>query len=203
MNAIRVRPALIALALLAGYPILPAFGHGDHSAHSTALPSPGYVRTLATYPIPDAKLVDMDGADFALRAGLDTGRPVMVNFVFTSCAAICPVMSATFSQVQERLRGEEDPLQLVSISIDPEHDTPARLREYAKKFGAGPQWKFVTGSAEESIAVQRAFDVYRGDKMSHDPVTFIRAASGKSWIRLEGFAAASDLIREYRRLVPR
>jgi protein SCO1/2 len=61
----------------------------------------------------------------------------------------------------------------------------------------------VTGSSEASVAVQRAFDVYRGDKMSHDPVTLIRAAPGKPWVRLEGFAAANDLIREYRRLVPR
>jgi protein SCO1/2 len=177
----------------------PALSHGDAAAH--APPKPGYVRTVATYPIPDARLVDMNGTEFALRAGLESDAPVMLNFVFTSCAAVCPVMSATFAQVQERLGA--DPLRLYSISIDPEHDTPARLREYANRFAAGPHWLFVTGSSEASIAVQRAFDVYRGDKMSHDPVTLIRAAPGKPWVRLEGFAAASDLIREYRRLVPR
>jgi protein SCO1/2 len=192
--------AAVACALLATFAGSAALAHGDHAAHAAAA-KPGYVRTLATYPIPDTRLVDMNGADFLLRAALESGHPVMVNFVFTSCAAVCPVMSATFAQVQERLG--IDPLHLVSISIDPEHDTPARLREYANKFGAGPQWLFVTGSSEASVAVQRAFDVYRGDKMSHDPVTLIRAAPGKPWVRLEGFAAASDLIREYRRLVPR
>jgi protein SCO1/2 len=179
---------------------IPASAHEGHKPASTA---PSYVRTLGHYQLPDAKLVDMNGADFALRDSLQSDHPVMVNFVFTSCTAICPVMTATFAQVQERLERERDGLRMVSISVDPEHDTPARLRDYAKKFGAGPHWQFVTGSAEASLAVQRAFDVYRGDKMSHDPVTFIRAAPGKPWVRLEGFAAASDLIREYRRIVPR
>jgi protein SCO1/2 len=192
--------AAVASALLATFAGSAALAHGDPAAHAPAAQH-GYVRTVAAYPIPDTRLVDMNGAEFALRKSLESGHPVMVNFVFTSCAAVCPVMSATFAQVQERLGA--DPLHLFSISIDPEHDTPARLREYARKFGAGPQWQFVTGTSEASVAVQRAFDVYRGDKMSHDPVTLIRAAPGKPWVRLEGFAAAADLIREYRRLVPR
>lgn len=179
-----------------------SFAHqGPHDAKSTAAQvQPGYVRTLARYETPDAKLIDMHGAAFELRASLETDTPVMVNFVFTSCAAICPVMSATFSQVQKKLAPQRDKLRLISISIDPEYDTPSRLREYAQKFGAGPQWQFVTGSADASIEVQRAFGVYRGDKMSHDPVTLMRVARGAPWVRLEGFASANDLIREYRRL---
>jgi protein SCO1/2 len=161
----------------------------------------GYERSLASYAVPDAKLMDMNGAVHPLRESLASDGPVMMNFVFTSCAAICPAMSATFAQVQERLDPRRDNLRFVSISIDPEHDTPARLRDYAKKFGAGPKWQFLTGSVEASVAVQRAFGVYRGDKMGHDPVTFIRAAPGKPWVRLDGFARASDLIREYRRAV--
>jgi protein SCO1/2 len=173
-----------------------------HDGHHASV-QPGYARSVATYALPDAKLVDMDGKPFALHADLDGGDPVMLNFVFTTCSAICPVMSATFAQVQQRLAKEGDRLRLVSISIDPEHDTPARLREYATKFGAGPRWRFVTGSAEASLAAQRAFDVYRGDKMGHDPVTLMRAAPGEAWVRLDGFASAPELIDEYRRLVRR
>jgi protein SCO1/2 len=50
------------------------------------------------------------------------------------------------------------------------------------------------------IAVQRAFDVYRGDKMNHSPVTFLRAGAGKPWVRMAGFASAADILREYRQL---
>jgi protein SCO1/2 len=172
-----------------------------HEGH--AAPKPGYARSVIAYVLPDTQLMDMDGKPFALRSEMEGEDPVMVNFVFTTCSAICPVMSATFAQVQQRLAPAGERLRLVSISVDPEHDTPARLREYAKSFGARGGWRFVTGSAEASLEAQRAFDVYRGGKMSHDPVTLLRATPGGPWVRLDGFANAGELIEEYRRLVRR
>src|SRR5205807_3818977 len=53
---------------------------------------------------------------------------------------------------------------LVSISIDPEEDTPARLREYAQQYAAGPSWQHYTGTAAASVAAQRAFEVYRSEE---------------------------------------
>ena len=136
---------------------------------------------MAAYTIPDVKLVDADGAAVPLRSELaDQDRPVILNFIFTSCTAICPVMSATFSQVQAALGPEREAVRMVSISIDPEQDTPAALKAYAGKFGARPQWQMLTGSLDDSIAVQRAFDVYRGDKMNHQPATFLRAGAGQA-----------------------
>ena len=58
---------------------------------------------------------------------------------------------------------------MISFSIDPEYDTPERLRKYAALFNAGPQWQFLTGSLANSVAIQKAFDVYRGNKMNHEP----------------------------------
>jgi protein SCO1/2 len=67
----------------------------------------------------------------------------------------CPVTSATFRQFQDKL-GPMEPLRIASISIEPEQDTPARLRESAHKFGAGPNWYHYTGSQAGSVAMQRA-----------------------------------------------
>jgi protein SCO1/2 len=90
---------------------------------------------------------------------------------------------------------------MVSISIDPEYDTPARLQNYAKRYKAGPEWQFLTGDLDTIMAVQQAFDAYRGDKMSHEPLTFLRASPRGPWVRIEGFASASELVREYRELM--
>lgn len=199
---------LALMALLAGNTVAPRAVHagaeaGHHNHHVMAPAGSGYQRSVASYKIPDVKLVDMNGAESSLRDGLDGNDPIMLNFIFTSCNAICPVMSSTFQSVQEKLGKERSKVRMVSISIDPENDTPARLREYAEKFQAGPQWQMLTGSIENSIAVQRAFGVFRGDKMSHTPVTFIRAGkAGNSWVRLDGLASAPDIIKEYRKLVP-
>jgi protein SCO1/2 len=89
----------------------------------------------------------------------------------------------------------------MSISIDPEQDTPTRLTEYARKFHAGPEWQYYTGTLAASIAAQRAFDVYRGEKMRHTPVTLLRSAPGKPWLRIEGFVTPDELLDDYRRLV--
>lgn len=171
--------------------------HSHHHQHGKVASSGDYTRSVVQYQTPNVKLVDTNGKSVWLRNWLDGDAPVMLNFIFTTCTTICPVTSATFSMVQEKFEAEHGKIRLVSISIDPEHDSPPKLNEYAKKFGAGAQWGMLTGSTENSIAVQRAFDVYLGDKMNHRPVTLIRKGAGKPWLRIEGFASADDLLREY------
>lgn len=192
---------MLAALMLALAPLSMSAVAEDHSHHHHhhAMPAEadGYVRTQAAYTVPDVKLVDADGAGVPLRRELaQQDRPLILNFIFTTCGAVCPVMSATFSQLQAALGPERDAVRMLSISIDPEEDTPAALKAYAGKYGAGPQWRMLTGSLDDSIAVQRAFGVYRGDKMNHQPATFLRAAPGQPWVRLDGFASAADILRE-------
>jgi cytochrome oxidase Cu insertion factor (SCO1/SenC/PrrC family) len=158
-------------------------------------------RSSAEYKVPQISLVRDDGRTISLPEELDDGRVVILDFVFTTCATICPVMSQVFSQLQEKLGADRNKVHLVSISIDPEQDRPARLAEYANKLHAGPGWRHYTGTTQASVAVQRAFDAYRGDKMNHTPVTFLRAASGRRWVRIDGFASADELANEVRDLL--
>ena len=161
--------------------------------------------TLSTssvaYHAPDVTLVRQDGKQVLLPRELDDGRLVLLNFIFTTCSSTCPLTSRTLEEFQAKLGAEAARVHLVSISIDPEQDTPARLAEYAHKFHAGPEWQYYTGSVAASIAAQRAFDVYRGEKMSHTPVTLMRAAPGKPWLRIEGFVTPDELLLDYRNLI--
>ncbi len=163
-----------------------------------AADAPRYSRTLHAYRAPDVALVGMDGAPVRLREELQRAGPVVLHFLFTSCATVCPVLTGTLAAAQERLPD----VRILSISIDPEEDTPARLREYAARFGAGPRWRFLTGRPPDVLAVQEAFDAYRGDKMRHEPSAFLRAAPGAPWVRIDGFLAAADLVAEVERLPP-
>ncbi|MGZ3439882.1 MAG: SCO family protein [Polyangia bacterium] len=159
-------------------------------------------RSTADYKLPHVTMVRDDGKKVSFPEDLDDGRPLVLNFVFTTCATICPVMSQVFSQLQDKLGADRTKIHMVSISIDPEQDRPARLAEYAKKLQAGPQWRLYTGTVQASEAVQRAFDAYRGDKMNHTPITFLRAAPGQRWVRIDGFASADELANEVRDLRP-
>jgi len=159
-----------------------------------------YARSIAHYEAPDITLVSMDGSRIALTSALKHDGPVMLEFIFTTCPTICPVMSSTFSAAQSKLGADLARVRMISISIDPEHDTPERLRQYARKFRAGPQWLFLTGKTEDIVSVQKAFDAYRGSKMRHEPLTFLRAAPGELWVRLDGLMSATQLVAEYERL---
>lgn len=178
--------------------------HAGHESGTVAPSAPGsYARSVRNYTVPDIALVDRDAKPVRLRELLAADEPVMMNFIFTSCTAICPVMSAIFAEVPRQLGGEGSRLRLISISIDPEHDTPKQLAAYAGRFGAGPRWAFLTGTVEDIAGVQQAFDELRGDKMSHEPLTLLRAAPGQPWVRIDGMASAEDLAREYRSIAAR
>ena len=150
--------------------------------------------------IPAVTLVREDGKSVDLSAELNDGRPVVLNFIYTSCTTICPLSSQIFEQFQEEL-GRGESVHLVSISIDPEQDTPARLRDYARKFHAGPEWQHYTGTQAASVAAQQAFGTFRGAKMDHTPVTLVRVAPGKPWVRIDGLMTAGELLQLYRSLL--
>ncbi len=194
--------SLSALALLLAALFSPAASRTpqhEHSQHEP--PAPSYTRTLAAYAPPDVTLTDASGAKVKLSSLLERDGPIMLQFIFTTCPTVCPVMSATFSAAQSRLGPNAEKVTLVSISIDPEHDTPERLREYARRFKAGPRWLFFTGDAQDIVSVRKAFDAYAGDnKMRHQPLTFIRASPGRPWLRLDGLTSAAQLVGEYERL---
>lgn len=171
---------------------------GVTASADEAVAPPDVLRvSTAAYRVPDVKLVRQDGTTTTLEQEMSDGRPVVLNFIFTSCEAICPMMTHIFAEFQKKLGAESSHVHLMSISIDPEQDTPERLREYAQRFHAGPGWTFYTGTEAASVTAQKAFNVFRGEKMDHTAVTLLRAAPGVSWQRLDGFATPDDLIQRY------
>ena len=168
----------------------------DHS-HHVAGKAGAYKSSVVPYTVPNVKLMDMNRSELLLTDVLGSRTPVMLNFVFTTCPTICPLMSAIFQQVQDQLGTKRTNVRMVSISIDPENDTPEKLRAYADKFSMGPQWTMLTGTLADSIAVQKAFGIYAGEKMNHTPVTFLKAQGVEStWVRIDGLAKAVDILKE-------
>jgi len=149
-----------------------------------------------SYEIPDVTLINAEGDSVSLRSELATDAPVFVNFIFTSCSSFCPLLTATLAKVQSALLKRGETFKIISISIDPEQDTPARLQAYAQRFHAPPQWHFLMGDAPSTLAVQRAFDAYRGSKMNHAALTLMRLGDGH-WKRFEGLINAETLIHEF------
>ena len=152
--------------------------------------------------MPDVELVDEFGANVAIRELLLGDYPVAVNFIFTTCTTICPVMTATFAQMRKELGSDADRIQLVSITIDPEHDTPTVLARYAEKFDAvTPDWRFLTGNTKDVERVLRTFDAWPGTKTNHRPITLLRKQGGNHWVRLEGLGSGIALAEQARTVI--
>jgi protein SCO1/2 len=99
--------------------------------------------------VPEHPVVAQDGKTFNFYEDLIKDRLAVISFIYTSCSDICPVASARLFQLQEKLgahMGRE--VFFYSITVDPETDTPERMQDYAKTFGAGPGWLFLTGKPE-------------------------------------------------------
>jgi protein SCO1/2 len=116
------------------------------------------------YPAADFSLTDQDGQPLTL-ASL-RGKVVLLDFIFTRCPGPCPLLSLKFSQLQKQLGdrlGKE--VFLLSVTIDPRHDTPDVLKEYAQRYSANLRgWKFLTGSTKDIILTATAYGAeYQAD----------------------------------------
>jgi len=118
--------------------------------------------------LPAFTLTDQRGQPFGTREL--AGRVWVADFIFTSCQEACPLLSQKMAEVGRRARKLGPDFHLVSISVDPTRDTPAKLAEYGARYGANPiAWSFLTGPADAiEAAVVGGFKVGMGkDKVSN------------------------------------
>ena len=166
----------------------------------SALAGPPYTTVEMTVDIPDVTLIDQDANEVELRELVDSGEVVMVDFIFGTCTTICPILSAGFSNLQRRLGSGPGGPVLISFSIDPEHDGPEVMTKYLKRYRAQPGWSFLTGDRDDIDVIMHAFDAYVPDKMSHQPVTFIKGNGSDQWVKIDGLVSTADLLAELEKI---
>ncbi len=116
---------------------------------------------------PNVPLRTQDNRDVRFYDDLVKGKVVLINFMFTTCTSLCPRSTANLVKVQELLGDHADrDVFLVSISVDPDHDTPAVLKRYAERYHTRPGWTFVTGKREDVDLIRRGLGVRDNDDQS-------------------------------------
>lgn len=131
-------------ALAAGAVGCDSANAGDPSSRPAAFVSAEPV--VYDFAIPDFSMVDQKGRKVS-RADL-TGKVLVVDFIFTTCPTVCPRLTQSMSGVDKSLAGEAD-VRMVSITVDPENDTPEKLAAYGSRYGADPErWLFLTGEPD-------------------------------------------------------
>jgi protein SCO1/2 len=166
---------------------------------------------------PDFQLTDQTGAPFASSSL--AGRVTLLDFVYTHCTDACPILSATFQQVQRKLADEKllgDRVVLVSLSVDPQHDSPPVLAEYGQQFKADATgWKLLSGDWDQVFDVVTGLKVATrpprpavdapapgGTELTHSTRVILIDAQQQVRAYLEGHdATADDLVKAVKRVL--
>ena len=144
----------------------------------------------------DVELINQDGKKVRFYSDVLKGKTVVVNAFFTTCTSVCPPMNRNMEKIQEAFgdRVGRD-VFLVSITVDPEVDTPARLKEYAQKFHAGPGWIFLTGKKENLDWALYKLGQYVEKKDDHKTIFIIGNEPTGLWKKAFGMANVAELCR--------
>ncbi len=191
---------LILVTLVIGL-LLTACGSSAPTFRGTVIQPP--------QPASDFVLTNYDGQPFRLSD--QRGRIVLLFFGYTHCPDVCPATLSTWKQVREALGDDADRVRFVFITVDPERDTPERLREHVTLFS--PDFFGLTGTPEELEAVYKAFGVYREKVttaetassylVNHTARTYLLDQEGR-WVLSHAFGTpAEDITYDIRQLLSR
>ncbi len=188
-------PVVTVFILLFVCSVVFAQGEDAHERHKQMMQQEKADANLADIALPNTALINQHGEEVRLTDDIVGDRIVVVNFVYTTCTTVCPVLSAIFSQVQNKLgdRLGHD-IVMVSVSVDPLRDTPARMKNYASKLGAGEGWVWLTGQKQDVTDVLEAFGAYTPNFEDHPSMILVGDGTSGKWARFLGFPAADQII---------
>lgn len=189
--------ACMALVGLMAFPVVAAEAEPDpHADHRQMMKAKTEQKAQAAIlEIGDAQLITQDGETKSLSSDIVGDRIVVVDFIYTTCTTVCPVLSAVLMQVQDQLGdrlGTE--VVLVSISVDPQRDTPARLKDYANKLRARDGWLWLTGDKLAVDEVLKDFGAYTPSFDDHPAMVLVGDGTTGEWSRFLGFPGANHIV---------
>jgi protein SCO1/2 len=138
--------------------------------------------------LPDVTVIDQTGQSRHFYSDLVKGKTVAIDFFYTTCTSFCRPLSANLTEVQQRLsaRMGKD-VALISISIDPATDTPARLKDFAAHFDQGPGWTFVTGARPDIAKLLDRMGQTLGNPEDHMPLVLVHSDTAGGWTHIDGY----------------
>jgi protein SCO1/2 len=185
---------LSAVAVGAGLPASPAPGRAVDT-----LTKPGRLATL----FHNVRVRTQKNQEVRFYDDLVKGKIVMINFMFTSCTTLCPRSTENLVKVQQALGGHAGrDVFLISISVDPEHDTPAVLAQYAQRFHTTAGWTFVTGQRDDIDLIRRNLEAYdRDDNTQHTGMLIYGDDARGSWAGMPVMVSPTAIARSVLRFV--
>lgn len=172
-------------------------------AASAGQAGPGDAEAKAREWFTDTVLVTQEGKPVRFYTDVLREKVVLIDFIFTRCVGACPVLTMRMNAVRRELGdlfGEK--VRYVSISIDPEYDTPQELAKFAKTHGAEhPEWLFLTGKKEDVKAVVARLGQWTDDPAEHSTLFIAGNARERHWTKIRMDAPVEAFALQIRKLV--
>ena len=143
--------------------------------------------------IPDVQLTDQNGQQVRFTSDVVRQRTALVSFIYTSCTTTCPLVGATVAAVTDHLKNDARNLAIISISVDPDYDTPDRLLAWRERYGDIPQWTLLTGPKREIFQLLRALGAYSPNLEEHSEIVLVGPDAAGQWTRMSSLAAWNDV----------
>lgn len=194
INALEVPPARIAA-------LLKEEARKSRAAAPQIVPSalpppPSPVKSAAQHYFTDVKLTNQDGKELRLYSDLLEDKVVIIDSFFAGCTGVCKVTMPLFCSLQEKFAGRAGPkLHFISISVDPETDTPAALRKYATGLGAKPGWDFLTGDKPSVELALQKLGFAAEAREGHSNVFLVGNLQTGLWKKVLGIAPPEEIAR--------
>jgi cytochrome oxidase Cu insertion factor (SCO1/SenC/PrrC family) len=149
------------------------------------------------------ELVNQDGQTVRFFDDVMKDKVVVINFVFTNCKGACPLMTHKLTLVRDKLEAYVgEPLQFVSLSLDPERDTPAAMKEFAKTHNADHDgWVFLTGDAGNLDTIIKKLGQYTDDMEAHSTMMLAGNVNNAHWIKILPQEQPPAIAEKLRRLM--
>jgi len=197
------RPIAAALALVAALPALATEPTVPAQAAAPATsPDSSAKAAKARAYFTDTVLLDQDGQPRRFYGDVLEGKVVCLSFVFTNCGQACPLIMQKLKRAREKLGARGQEVEFVSISVDPENDTPKALKAFAAKFGAtGPGWTFLTGSRQDLKAVLGKLGTWTEDPGDHQTGFVAGNVRTHHWTKIRPDVVADGVAELLRGLV--
>jgi cytochrome oxidase Cu insertion factor (SCO1/SenC/PrrC family) len=142
----------------------------------------------------DLSVLDQDGQRVQFHTDLIAGKTVLINVFFSTCTTVCPPLTATMRKVQQLTKEQHgDAIRIISVSVDPANDTPARIKKFGALFGAEPGWSFITGDKPTMDQLLRSLDAATGDITQHTATVLIGNDQTGEWARTYGLSSADGI----------
>jgi protein SCO1 len=180
------RLGLLLVAILTVQPIVQALAQSDLGPQGGTRKS-----------IPDVELVDQDAKRVHLYHDLVKGRVAALSFIFTTCTTICPLIGANLGRLQTELgQSSGKDISLISVSVDPETDTPQRMKAWGAQFGAKSGWSLLTGDKETVAQLLKTLGLFTPDIQSHSPFLLLFNDRTGDWTRVNALETPPGKVAE-------